>query len=754
MIVAQRRMGGRLGDPMPRASCGVKSRCGESAGEGEGEDRESPVALRCAVCHHPNESSRKFCSHCGQSLWEPCPKCSEVSPAGTRYCGSCGVNLSEYVDNCVRQFEVQLGKIESLRRDCRFSEAIALLTPLSKSEHPRLSEPSARARRVIAQLRAECERKEIVAAERLAEAQQLLENRDFSGALASLSTVAEAMWTPAMTELAGELQGKLAQLAALERALAKSVQAGRLAELPKQIERILAIRPDHPEVLRLTRKLESHLIGEAKKRLGAQQYEVALTLLLQISHPHAGEEAIRLKEHARELVWIARELQTAPEANAALLALAERLAKAAPRDERARKVCDELRRRPGVLTARGTAWRAAPENTPLGCPIERAVVSLEGILREGVDPSPFAAAPDAWLCAMGLALQSLGEGPVAIDLLPTEKRSVFERMTRLVRPRPTAAWGIDIGSSGIRAVRMSRAVGGVAIDDAAQVAHRLPLGLAANAEEAEQVLADSLAALREQVKIKRESVALSLAGTFTLARQFKVPAGNPAKFADLVAFEARQQLPFRLEDLFWGCQPMLSIAVNPRGLACEKIDVAETAVLAAATRRAPLARRLEFLAARGFPVDRVQVEGLAMHNALAWLAAKGAFGAYGVDDPAETVLVADIGGEATNIVVRAPDAMWLRTVGLGGLSFARAIKQEFDCSLPAAQRVMHDVTLAPSFGRLCEAVQPIFQSIAQELHVSFHAFEKANPGHRLGRVLITGGASRMHGLLRCLRCGR
>ena len=47
----------------------------------------------CPNCGAQNESGRKFCGECGNSLARSCPACGSPNPSGVKFCGDCGAAL-------------------------------------------------------------------------------------------------------------------------------------------------------------------------------------------------------------------------------------------------------------------------------------------------------------------------------------------------------------------------------------------------------------------------------------------------------------------------------------------------------------------------------------------------------------------------------------------------------------------------------------------------------------------------------------
>src|SRR5438876_10659717 len=64
----------------------------------------------CRHCQGSNPGARKFCGHCGKSLWEPCPnpKCHVEGPATETFCAACGAHISALHQERAARFEADL----------------------------------------------------------------------------------------------------------------------------------------------------------------------------------------------------------------------------------------------------------------------------------------------------------------------------------------------------------------------------------------------------------------------------------------------------------------------------------------------------------------------------------------------------------------------------------------------------------------------------------------------------------------------
>ena len=113
-------------------------------------------------------------------------------------------------------------------------------------------------------------------------------------------------------------------------------------------------------------------------------------------------------------------------------------------------------------------------------------------------------------------------------------------------------WGIDIGQCGLKALRGTFTGDGVTVDSFDYIEYPQILGQAdANPEE---LIREALKTFLSRNNVRGDKVALSLPGSAGLARFIKLPPVDAKQLPNLVGFEAKQQIPFALEDVVWDYQ--------------------------------------------------------------------------------------------------------------------------------------------------------------------------------------------------------
>jgi type IV pilus assembly protein PilM len=710
-------------------------------------------SVRCGGCGHQNAATRKFCADCGSNLWEPCYQCGTLSTSGEKFCGACGANLVGGLDKIAREFDENFRRAEAMREACEYDEAIALLGSMTRTEHSRLGDYVRRANRRISELAAERDRRKAEAQETLGRARLQIDEHHYQAAVDLLETIPLLLRGNDAEDALKEARSRLDEIGVLRRQIREAVAVRQVSNLLPQLDRLLALEPDNAEAAALAGKLQTRLCQAARERLARHEYDRALKLVEQVPETVSTEETRKLYEQTAELAWLSWDLRHAPYVDPPLVAVGRRLRKLAPRDAHVEKLHAELERRAKIVAEnhRTTplAWAAPPQGSPLGCPVEW-ITSLPSLQpREGAELDALGEHPGTFFVACGLALQGLGRAPVKINLLPPDTGGLVGRMGRMVRKLPSkSAWGIDLSSHALKAVRLvyQEKQHRVLIDACDYVEHRKPLGQALNDTQRRTLLEETFRIFRARNKVKADRVCAGLPGMLAVCRHLTLPPVEKSKIPSVVQYEAKIHLPYDLAELAWGYH-----LLDDTG---EEHDVRHHEIALVAVRREQLRQHLERLSGLDVQVDEIVGDCLALHNALLYdrLACRRQEKEEAPDEG--NVAILDMGAESTSVVVSSPRTVWFRNVGVGGMNLTRALVREFDLTLAQAEGLKADPTGARRVSRVYEALGPVFQDLMEETRSSLETFARLLPGQPVSKILCVGGGFRFHGLLRYLRTGR
>ena len=728
-------------------------------------DKTRGARLRCRHCHSPNPATRRFCANCGKPLWEPCFQCGTLCSSGEKFCGACGVNLTEAAREHIDQFDVSMAEVQRMLAEKRFDDAVAMLGPLARSEHPRLSGQAGRAAAMLKQIVADRERATAEAAAALGEAQRCFAEHHYEATLRILDEVPAAVRNAEINQLLQEVQLRREEIAQLNREIREGIRAGRALDLLPSIERLLTLKPDEVQARQLAQQFQEHLCKAARERLMKFQYQESVELLERLPESIRTPETGKLYEQALELSYLAFDLRNSPFVDASLVKVGERLRKYAPGDPRTAKLVDEMKRRWAAAEKepRRTAlpWAAAPEKCHVGYPIEWVTGFGRLRYKQDLDRAIFLEHPACFFVAAGLALQGLGQSSLSSSLLPEEK-SVLGRMGHMMRKRSAhTAWGVDLGTTALKAVKLAwdEKLNLAIIEAADYVEYRKALSQATNPSEETTILEEAVRVFQKRNTSGADRVGLSLPGRFVLSRSLKLPPLDPSKVPQAVQYEARHHIPYDLDDTVWDYELIGEADLEGKDKKERRADK-EYDVLLLAAKKSEVSKRTALLKDAGLKVDIVQTDCAALHNFWSYEnyrkegQAAAAEGAKKEPSPDDLVAIVDLGGDAANIIVSSPNLLWFRSLGVGSQSFSRILVQEFNLTFAKAEEVKRNPTAFPRLSKLHESLAPAFEDFVQEINRSLSSLTKVHEGARVKRMVGIGGGLQLHGLLRYLRWGR
>jgi len=294
------------------------------------------------------------------------------------------------------------------------------------------------------------------------------------------------------------------------------------------------------------------------------------------------------------------------------------------------------------------------------------------------------------------------------------------------------AIGLDIGTSVVRAVELSYGRAGISLERFGQVV--LPPDVVSDGEviEPEPVIA-CLRHLWKATGLSHHKVVLGVANQRVIVRQVELPWMEPAELRTSLAFHVADYLPMHVSDSVLDFFP-LQETVGPD-------ESRQLAGLLVAASRSTVLANVTCVERAGLSVQSVDLTSFAVLRSLGRQ--------QGAD--VETEALIDVGARITNIVVhRAGVPLFVRILPMGGQDVTDAVAQALDVPTSEAEAMKQQIALAgdgPQAEALRDTVGMTSQDFVDEVSGSLDYFAAANPSIRLQRILVTGGGSRLDGLL-------
>ncbi len=312
--------------------------------------------------------------------------------------------------------------------------------------------------------------------------------------------------------------------------------------------------------------------------------------------------------------------------------------------------------------------------------------------------------------------------------------------------RNDAVWGIDIGNCSLKALRLRPGnQSDQVIADAFDFIEYSKILTQPGAEPAE-LIRDALKQFLSRNSVKGDGVAISVAGQNGLARFIKLPPVEIKKIPDIVRYEARQQIPFDLQDVVWDYQRMGGSSEEVEGF------VLETEIGLFAMKRDQVFRALKPFDEAGIAVDIVQLTPLALYNHIAFDQLGGAKASeeFDPDSPPPSVVVLSLGTDATDLVITNGHRVWQRSIPIGGNHFTKALTKELKLTFAKAEHLKRNATAAEDPKAVFQAMRPVFSDLLTEVQRSIGYFSSIDRSAKIDRVVALGNGMKLPGLRRYL----
>ncbi|MCA9232011.1 MAG: type IV pilus assembly protein PilM [Planctomycetales bacterium] len=311
--------------------------------------------------------------------------------------------------------------------------------------------------------------------------------------------------------------------------------------------------------------------------------------------------------------------------------------------------------------------------------------------------------------------------------------------------KSNAVWGIDIGQCAIKALRCrphEKDEQRIVVESFDYIEY--PKILSQPEAEPEELVREALEQFLSRNDLTGDRVAISVAGQSGLARFIKLPPVESKKIPDIVKYEARQQIPFALEDVVWDYQ-QLTGGSEEDGFALEP----EVGLFA--MKRDQVARALSPLETAGIEVDLIQLTPLAVYNYVCFDRLEDLQSQpYNPADPPESTVVISLGTDTTDLVVTNGYRVWQRNIPIGGSHFTKALSKELKLTFVKAEHLKRNATQADDPKAVFQAMRPVFSDLLAEIQRSLGYFSSIEKSAKIGNVIALGNAMKLPGLQRYL----
>ncbi|MBH0178297.1 MAG: pilus assembly protein PilM [Nitrospira sp.] len=285
----------------------------------------------------------------------------------------------------------------------------------------------------------------------------------------------------------------------------------------------------------------------------------------------------------------------------------------------------------------------------------------------------------------------------------------------------TECVGLDIGQTGLKAVRFRRRLSGRESIDYFQ--HPMPFARPEDLEPARRV--QTLRGFLWQHGLyATDRLVTAIPCQDLFVRTLSFPFKDSTKLAQVVPFEVENLVPMPLEDLAIGSL-VLPPGHTPEGTPRESKG---SDVLVTAAPKDKVAEHLRFLAQADVEPSAINVDAMALFSVTQYLREEN------TAVPHDLAII-DVGASKTTLcLVHEGRPVVLRTILWGGNHLTQALAIREACSFAEAERRKRSMAI--------EQVDTWLEPLLKELRVTLQAYEGATRG-RLTHCWVSGGGSKL-----------
>jgi type IV pilus assembly protein PilM len=299
-------------------------------------------------------------------------------------------------------------------------------------------------------------------------------------------------------------------------------------------------------------------------------------------------------------------------------------------------------------------------------------------------------------------------------------------------------WALDIGQAALKALKLVPGDDPETVEAAAFDYVEHPKILSQPDADPDTLIREALATFMDRNDLKGCKVAISVPGQAGLVKFIKLPPVEKKRIPDIVKFEAKQQIPFALEEVVWSYQ---QIGDDEEG-GDDDFTMAEVGLFA--MKRDQINRAILPFRAAGIEVDIVQMAPIALYNFITADQLKGS-------DLKGSVVLLDIGADHTDLIITDGTRIWQRNVPIGGNHFTRGLTKELKLTFAKAEHLKRNATKAPDPKAVFTAMRGVFNDFASEINRSIGFYSSVNKTSKIVKVIGLGNGFKLPGLQKFLQ---
>ncbi len=696
----------------------------------------------CGNCNKATSPGIQFCAGCGQPLWQVCPECRISVLLTQQYCNGCGTNLQVYFEKQVGDANKLLDRCEKIALDGKYDQASGIAGMLIKPHDYRFNEVASRASKIIA----ESERQIAYWANELVKltqkAKRYAEEDRAKDLIGLLEPVPPGVLTDELTNLLATTKQKLASLSSCKRELKNALAEKRYGDAVGCLAQIVELNPTNEKYKKQLGEVAAKVRAKAVAYGTAAQFAKAVQLLQSLPPNFKDEEFLERFNGYEEAVYLRQMLAKATFYTPLLPGVLDRLEKITPGDKKLealrRRAAENRKRSKSLFTEQWPEWMK-PETGTLGIPIVPAKIPAAF---PGAHPECISTRGSQFLVALGMGIQAVNAPMPKGDFLAKESPRGFIAKIFGKRSEMTEfGWGIDIGDSSIKAVRVrfSGEPARAQIDNAVHIPLEIKPGQGKLRKLNEEAVVAALKKLAADFAIGDQPVIINFPGNELITRFVLLPpTADKKKYDDFVLQDGRANIPMPMDMVF------TALHVSDEG-GNERIVPSGIIV---AGKKPDIEARKAIVESAGIKVTGVMPEPFALWNslqAISQVELENNISQGETSDGSEAGrtsradLLIDVGHQRTNILISHPKGLWFRTLDWGLSDMTNALCSAQRLTYGEAEKMRREPLRATHLQIPMYAMLSACQVPRRELERSAYVARESIGDLRLRRAILVGG---------------
>lgn len=295
----------------------------------------------------------------------------------------------------------------------------------------------------------------------------------------------------------------------------------------------------------------------------------------------------------------------------------------------------------------------------------------------------------------------------------------------------TALLGLDISSSSVKLVELSRSGDGYRVDACASEA--LPVGAVTDKQITDPVaVGEAIRRALARSGSGTRAAAVAVAGSSVITKIITLPSSlNDDEMEEQIKVEADQYIPYPIDEVNLDFQVLRALPNAP--------DTAE--VLLAVCRRDTVEARAAALEAAGLKAKVVDIEAHALQNACTLL--EHQMPDAGKD---KTIALIDIGSTGTGVhILHNRELVYSREQAFGGKQLTDEIMRHYGMSAEEAEKAKRSGGLPQDYESvvLAQFMDDVAVQIERSLQFFFSSMSRFSS---IDQILLAGGSSSVAGI--------